>query len=66
MLYETTVSSLEAGGSIVLTADITVPGREDVYALADPEWVVGDIYRGDNLALLVHFPLRIFLPMILH
>jgi len=66
VLYETTVSSLAAGGSIVLTADITIPGLEDVYALADPEWVVGDIYRGDNLALLVNFPVRIFLPMIVH
>jgi subtilase family serine protease len=63
-LYETVVPALEAGGEVVLTADISVPGWADVYAIADPEWVIGELDEGNNLALLVEFPPHIFLPMI--
>ena len=66
MLYQTVVPGLEAGESAVLTADISVPGRDDVYAIADPEWAVGEIYERNNLALLVDFPPRVFLPLTLN
>ncbi len=64
VLYETVVPALEAGGEVVLTADISVPGWADVYAIADPERAIAELDEGNNLALLVEFPPRLFLPLI--
>jgi len=63
-LYETVVPGLEAGGEVVLTADISIPGWADVYGIADPEWAIAELHEGNNLALLVEFPPRLFLPLI--
>jgi subtilase family serine protease len=65
VLYDTVVSALEAGGSVVLPADISIPGWEDVYAIADPEWAISEIDKSNNLALLLEFPRRIYLPLVL-
>ena len=65
VLWDTMVSVLEAGRSVVLTADISTPGWRDVYAIADPEWAISEVDEGNNLALLVDFPSRVYLPLIL-
>jgi len=65
VLWDTVVPALEAGGSVVLTTNISVPGWEDVYAVADPEWTISEVDEGNNLALLMEFPPRIYLPLIL-
>jgi len=64
-LYETVVPSLAAGGEVFLPASIAVTGWGDVYAIADPDWETDEVYKGDNLALLVDFPPRVYLPVLL-
>jgi hypothetical protein len=63
VLYETVLPALEAGSSAILTAEISMPGWGDVYAMAAPEWDISEVDEGDNMALLVKFLPHIFLPL---
>ena len=65
VLYETVIPKLAAGEEVVLTTGISVPGWEDVYAMADPEWAIPETNESNNLALLVEFPPRRYLPLLL-
>jgi subtilase family serine protease len=63
-LYETIVPALAVGASQTLRANITLPGWGDVYAVVDPLWELDELSESNNLALLVEFPPRRYLPLI--
>jgi len=63
-LYETVVPALAVGASQTLRANISLPGWGDVYAVVDPLWALDELSESNNLALLVEFPPRRYLPLI--
>jgi len=63
-LYETVVPTLAVGASQTLRANISLPGWGDVYAVVDPLWALDELSESNNLALLVEFPPRRYLPLI--